>query len=82
LENLQWEFRGVSRGGLQMDVALDGRGSNLHRLTYLKTDCTGSFEVANNSLARATVQVQQPGGGPVEEVETTIGAVLEMAGRR
>ena len=80
LENLQWEFRCVTRGGLQMDVALDGRGSSLHRLPYLKTDCSGSFEVANNSLARATVQVLQP-GGPVEKFETTTGAVLEMAGR-
>jgi len=78
-ENLQWEFRCVSRRGWQMEVALDGRGSNLHRLPYLKTDCTGSFEVANNSLARAAVRVLQPGGA-VEEFETTTGAVLEMAG--
>jgi len=78
-ENLQWEFRCVTRGGLQIDVALDGRGPNLHRLPYLKTDCTGTFEVANNSLARAAVQVL-PRGGPVEEFETTTGAVLEMTG--
>ena len=80
-ENLQWEFRCATRGGLQMHVALDGRGSNLHRLPYLKTDCTGSFEVANNSLAKATVRVLQA-GRPVAEFETTTGAVLEMAGRR
>lgn len=79
-ENLQWEFRCVTRGGLQMDVALDGRGSSLHRLPYLKTDCTDFFEVANNSLARATVQVLQR-GGPIEKFETTTGGVLEMAGR-
>jgi hypothetical protein len=79
-ENLQWEFRCVSRGGFQLDVALDGRGSNLHRLPYLKTDCTGSFDVANNSLARAAVRVLQRGGA-VEEFATTSGAVLEMAGR-
>ena len=78
-ENLQWEFRCVTQGGLRMDVALDGRGSSLHRLPYLKTDCTGSFEVANNSLAKATVRVLQA-GGPVAELETTTGAVLEMAG--
>jgi len=80
LEDLQWEFRCVARDGLQMNVALDGRGSNLHRLPYLKTDCTGSFEVSNNSLARAAVQVLQPGGS-IEKFETTTGAVLEMAGR-
>jgi hypothetical protein len=80
-ENLQWEFRCVSRGEFQLDVALDGRGSNLHRLSYLKTDCTGSFEVANNSLAKAAVRVSHRGGS-VEELATTTGAVLEMAGRR
>ena len=79
-ENLQWEFRCVSRSGFQLEVALDGRGSNLHRLPYLKTDCTGSFEVANNSLAKAAVRVL-PLGQPIEEFETTTGVVLEMAGR-
>lgn len=78
-EHLQWEFRCVSRGGWQMDVALDGRGSNLHRLPYLKTDCTGSFEVTNNSLAKAAVRVLQPGRA-VEKLDTSSGAVLEMAG--
>ena len=79
-EHLQWEFRCVTRRGWQMEVALDGHGASLHRLPYLKTDCTGSFEVANNSLAKATVRLLQP-GKPVEEFQTTTGAVLEMAGR-
>jgi len=79
-EHLQWEFRCVTRGGLQMEVALDGCGSSLHRLPYLRTDCTGSFEVANNSLAKAAVRLLQR-GGLAEEFETTTGAVLEMAGR-
>jgi hypothetical protein len=79
-EHLQWEFRCVTQGGWQMEVALDGRGSSLHRLPYLKTDCAGSFEVANNSLAKATVRLVQP-DRPAEEFETTTGAVLEMAGR-
>jgi hypothetical protein len=80
LEDLQWEFRCVGRGGLQMEVALDGRGPSLHRLPYLKTDCAGSFEVANNSLAKATVRLQQP-GRPIEELQTRTGAVVEMAGQ-
>jgi len=80
LEDLQWEFRCVIRGGLQMEVALDGSGSNLHRLPYLKTDCAGSFEVANNSLAKATVRLLQP-GRPIEELQTRTGAVVEMAGQ-
>jgi len=79
-EYLQWEFRCVSGGGLQMEVALDGRGSNLHRLPYLKTDCAVSFEVANNSLAKATVRLLQP-GRPIEELQTRTGAVVEMAGQ-
>ena len=80
-ENLQWEFRCVSRNGIQLEVALDGSGASLHRLPYLKTDCSGTFEVANNSLAKASVRMRQR-GGLVEELETNIGAVLEMAGSR
>jgi len=80
-EQLQWEFRCVTRGGWQIDVVLDGRGSNRHRLSYLRTDCTGSFEVTNNSLAKATVRVAQR-GRTVEELETKTGAVLEMTDRR
>jgi hypothetical protein len=79
-EDLQWEFRCAGRGGLQMEVALDGRGPNLHRLPYLKTDCASSFEVANNSLAKATVRLLQP-GRPIEELQTQTGAVVEMAGQ-
>lgn len=79
-ENLQWEFRCLNRGGFQLHVALDGCGPNLHRLPYLKTDCTGTFEVANNSLARAVVQILLPDGRTVERLETATGAVIEMAG--
>jgi len=80
-ENLQWEFRCAGRNGVQLEVALDGSGASLHRLPYLKTDCSGAFEVANNSLAKAVVRIRQTGGF-VEKLETTIGAVLEMAGIR
>ena len=34
-------------------------GPSIHRLPYLKTDCTDSFEVANNSLARAVLRLEQ-----------------------
>jgi hypothetical protein len=78
-KNLQWEFSCGSREGLQIEVAFDGYGPNLHRLPYLKTDCTGSFEVSNNSLARTLVRVL-PRGAPPEELATISGAVLEMAG--
>jgi hypothetical protein len=63
-----------------LEGAIDGAGPSVHRLPYLKTDCSGSFEVANNSLARAVLRLEQR-DGPVETLETSIGAVLEMAGR-
>ena len=78
-QSLRWEFRCLNRDGLQLEVAFDGCGPNLHRLPYLKTDCSGSFEVANNSLAKATVRLRQVDGA-VEELETTSGAVVEMTG--
>jgi hypothetical protein len=78
-ENLQWEFRASSRGGLELQVALDGGGPGVHRLPYEKTDCAGSFEVANNSLARAMMRLRRD-NKTVEEFETSTGAVVEMVG--
>ena len=60
----------------QVEALIDGAGPTLHRLPYVKTDCAGSFEVANNSLAKAAVRLLQR-GGLAEEFETTTGAVLE-----
>ena len=65
---------------MQLEAAFDGAGPSIHRLPYLKTDCSGSFEVVNNSLAKASLRLEQP-GGDVEELETADGAVLEMVGR-
>lgn len=76
---LQWEFRCVSRSGLQLEVAFDGSGIHLHHLPYLKTDCSGNFDVANNSFATANVRVLRQ-DRLLEEFVTTTGAVLEMAG--
>jgi hypothetical protein len=76
-ENLRWDFRCLMRDGFELEVVLDGAGASMHRLPYLKTDCRGSLEVANNSLARATLLLK-PRGGLVEKLETTTGAVLEM----
>jgi hypothetical protein len=49
----------------------------------LKTNCTGSFEVANNSLARAVLRLEREDrqNQLVEVLETSSGAVLEMVGR-
>jgi hypothetical protein len=80
-KNLQWDFRALTRARFELDAALDGRGPGMHRLSYMKTDCSGSFEVVNNSLARASVRIKQP-DGRVTELETIDGGVVEMAGRR
>ena len=77
-EGLRWEFEARDRYGNQLFVQADGSGDSLHRLPYLKTDCSGNFTVANNSLAQACVKFRlddSPG-----EFRTTSGAVLEMAG--
>jgi hypothetical protein len=78
-ENLRWDFCCSTRDGLELEVAFDGCGESMHRLPYLKTDCSGSLEVMNNSLARATLCLK-PRGGLVEKLETTTGAVVEMGG--
>jgi hypothetical protein len=78
-ESMQWKFHSVARSGIRLEAAIDGHGSSLHRLPYIKTDCSGSFEVANNSLASASIQLER-GGGTSERLETTAGAVLEMVG--
>lgn len=74
----RWDFR-CSADGLQLEAAIDGRGPGIHRLPYLKTDCSGSFDVANNSLASATLRLLRS-DGHVEELQTPQGAVLELAG--
>jgi len=75
-----WNFHCSTKDGLRLQAAIDGTGPSIHRLPYVKTDCAGSFEVANNSLARAVLRLEQP-GGPAETLETNVGAVLEMVGR-
>jgi len=79
-DELGWSFRGSTKDGFRLDAVIDGAGPSIHRLPYLKTDCAGSFEVANNSLARAVLRLERRGRA-VETLETSIGAVLEMVGR-
>ena len=76
---MQWKFVCSNHDGLQLEVAIDGRGPGVHRLPYVKTDCSGTFDVLNNSLAGAVVRLQQAGGG-TEELRSEHGAVLELAG--
>jgi hypothetical protein len=74
---MHWKFRSVARSGIRLEAAIDGSGSSLHRLPYIKTDCSGSFEVVNNSLASASVLLESADRAP-EKLETNDGAVLEM----
>lgn len=78
-DDLVWKFRSTAPDGLMLEAEIDGRGPGAHRLPYLKTDCTGSFEVTNNSLASALVRLTCHDGA-AKTLETTTGAVLEMVG--
>jgi hypothetical protein len=78
-DTMQWNFRCAGRSGLRLEAAIDGRGTSIHRLPYLKTDCTGNFEVVNNSLASASLVIERAGRA-TERLETSTGAVLEMVG--
>lgn len=78
-DELLWQFQCQARDGLRLEVAIDGRGAHVHRLPYLKTDCSGTFEVANNSFASALIMVQRANGA-AERLETATGAVLEIVG--
>ncbi len=78
--SLQWKFTGIDpRDRSRIEVAIDGSGPSLHRLPYLKTDCSSTFEVSNNSLARASLAFTRS-DRLVREFSTEGGAVLEMAG--
>ena len=78
-EGLRWSFRATSGEGA-MDVEVDGSGTSLHRLPYVKTDCSGTFEVSNNSRARAHVRLQLRDAAVSKEFATEDGSVLEMTG--
>jgi len=76
---LRWSFAARSGSG-SIEVEVDGHGVSLHRLPYAKTDCSGSFEVSNNSRASAHVRMLlRDAAGPVE-LTSNGDAVLEMTG--
>ncbi len=78
---LAWKLRGSTGSGVKLEVDVRGREGFVHRLPYLKTDCSGRFQVANDSLAQARMVLQLP-DGTTQELATDVGAVLEMAGNR
>jgi hypothetical protein len=79
-EEFAWDFVCSAKDGFRLAASINGAGNSIHRLPYLKTDCSDSFEVSNNSLASAVLRLERP-GRPVETLETRVGAVLEMVGR-
>jgi len=76
---LEWKLECTSSQGAHVEVRVSGRERFVHRLPYVKTDCAGRFEVANDSLALARIVFQLPGRA-AEELTTDSGAVLEMVG--
>jgi len=76
---LSWKLECADARGARVEVRVSGRGRFAHRLPYVKTDCSGRFEVANDSLALARMILRLPGRA-AEEVITDSGAVLEMVG--
>lgn len=78
-ERMQWEFSCATRSRIKIRATIDGRGQSVQRVPYTKTDCFGTFEVANNSLASASLLLEI-GNTPAERLETTGGAVLEIVG--
>lgn len=78
-ERMLWEFNCSGEAAGDLQVVISGGAQSTHHLPYLKTNCSGSFEVANNSLARAQLIFERK-GSPAEELCTDLGGVLEMAG--
>jgi hypothetical protein len=78
-QQLSWKLECTDVRGARVEVRVSGRGRCVHRLPYVKTDCSGRFEVANDSLALARMVVRLPGRA-TEELTTDSGAVLEMVG--
>jgi hypothetical protein len=63
---------------------LDGTGPSAHCLPYVRTNCSGTFDVFNNSLASAKLYLKRPNEPAIElrtDTGTGGGAVLEMAGK-
>ncbi len=76
---MRWVFRAFSAAG-SIEATIAGDGPSLHRLPYTRTDCSGTFEVANNSLAQAQLSARLANPPRTAEFATDGGAVLEMSG--
>ncbi len=77
---MRWSFDCAEKGsGVRIRAEIDGGGLSLHRLAYTRTDCSGSFEVSNNSLAFGSVTILHP-DRPELTLSANAGGVLEMVG--
>jgi len=74
----QWEIAASTEDRFGLEVAFNGEGPGRHRLAYVRTNCSGTFEVLNNSLSQATMRLRTLHG--TESFKTADGAVLEMGG--
>lgn len=77
-EQMHWNFIALSRDA-QIVVEVNGADS-VHRVRYTKTNCSGTFEVSNNSCASALLKLRLRSTTADEQLSTPDGAVLEMAG--
>lgn len=78
-DQMIWRFCCPNAKFRSISIAVHGRNGFVHRLPYIKTDCSGQFEVTNDSLAVAEATIYCA-GKPSEGLTTETGAVLEMAG--
>lgn len=78
-ETFGWNFGCSAGDGLQLEAEIDGSGPGIHTLPYLKTNCRGSIEVINNSVAKAVIHLERHGTS-VDVLKTDCGAVLEKGG--
>ncbi len=78
-ERLIWNLECSDGQGAQVQVDVRGREGSVHRLPYVRTNCSGRFEVANDSLALSRIVLRLPGRSD-EELSTDSGAVLEVVG--
>jgi hypothetical protein len=78
-QKFTWKLECNDGRGARVDVSISGRERFVHRLSYVKTDCSGRFEVANDSLALARLNLRLHGRA-AEQLTTDSGAVLEMVG--
>jgi hypothetical protein len=75
---LKWVFSGTAPNGRHIEATVEGSAPGIHRLPYTKTDASGTFPVANASLANASVTIVMKESRQILEVRG--GAVLEMGG--